>query len=173
MNAIMHSESVAGKYLTFALGKETYGLDILNIQGIIGMQEVTKTPKTPSFVRGAINLHGEVISVVDLRLKLGFESREDTERTCIIVAQVERESGQEPMGLVVDEVCEVLDIAAGQIEDTPDFGATVDARFIIGMGKVRDELIMLLDADRVLSGSDPAATNEVLVPGRDTEPEGL
>jgi len=149
-----------GKYLTFQLGEEVYGLRILKVQEIMGLMAVTRVPRTPKFVRGVVNLRGKVIPVIDLRLKFGMERFENTERTCIIVVQVVRDSVQVTMGLIVDEVSEVLNIMAGEIEPPPSFGASVDTAFILGMGKVGNKVIMLLDVDRVLSGSEVALIGE-------------
>jgi purine-binding chemotaxis protein CheW len=145
-------ETGGGKYLTFGLACEQYGLEILKVQEIIGMMNVTRIPKAPEFVRGVINLRGKVIPVVELRSKFGIEKVEDTERTCIIVVQVVQNLHQVTMGIIVDEVSEVMDISAGQIEPTPEFGAGVDTDFIVGMGKVDKKVVMLLDVDRVLAG---------------------
>lgn len=144
----------AGQYLTFELGNEVYGLEILKIQEIIGMMNVTSVPKTPEYVRGVINLRGKVIPVIDLRLKFLMDSQEDTNRTCIIVVQVASQGETVTTGILVDEVSEVLDIDAGQIEPAPSFGAGVQTEFILGMGKVGNKVIMLLDVDKVLSDFD-------------------
>ncbi len=149
----------AGKYLTFSLGGETYGLGLRKIQGIIGMKDVTRTPGAPCIVRGDINLHGEVISVVDLCLLLGLESQEDTERTCIIVAQIEGIGNQDLMGLLVDDVYEVLNVGADEIEDTPALGVTEDAGLIMGAGRVDGTTITLLDAEKVLSTTELLTTS--------------
>jgi purine-binding chemotaxis protein CheW len=146
----------AGKYLTFQLGKEVYGIEILKVQEIIGMMPVTRVPRTPDFVRGVINLRGKVIPVVELRRKFGMEGREDTERTCIVVVQVSWAAGTVIMGLLVDEVSEVLNVAGEQIEAPPSFGASVDTDFILGMGKVGAKVVMLLDVDRVLANDEMA-----------------
>lgn len=139
-----------GLYLTFALGKETYGLEILKVQEIIGLMPITKVPRTPDYVRGVINLRGRVIPVVDLRGKFGLEPHDDTSRTCIIVLQVEGESGSVTTGITVDEVNEVLDIASSQLEPPPALGTGGETEFIQGMGKVGDKVIILLDSDRAL-----------------------
>ena len=152
----------AGLYLTFELGPEVYGVEILKVQEIIGIMPVTQVPRTPDFVRGVINLRGKVIPVIDLRLKFGMEKREDTDRTCIIVVQVERGGVQVTMGLIVDEVSEVSDITAAQIEPPPSFGTEVNADFIMGMGKVGDVVVMLLDVDEVLAGADLTRIAEVV-----------
>jgi purine-binding chemotaxis protein CheW len=141
------------KYLTFALGEETYGLDILRVQEIIGIMPVTRVPQTPAFVRGVINLRGRVIPVVDLRVKFDTGNTEDTERTCIVVVQVSGKTSS-IMGVVVDEVSEVVDIPESQIEPTPEFGAGIETDFVRGVGKLGDTVVMLLDIDKVLSASE-------------------
>ena len=140
----------AGKYLTFKLGPESYGIGILKVQEIIGMLAVTRMPRTPAYVRGVVNLRGKVIPVLDLRLKFGMEGRQDTDRTCIIVVQLQANGSIITMGIIVDEVSEVLDVAAQQIEPPPSFGMAVDVSFIMGMGKVGQKVVLLLDADRIL-----------------------
>jgi purine-binding chemotaxis protein CheW len=154
-------ESLAGKYLTFKLGGETYGLEILKVQEIIGMMKVTKVPRTPDFVRGVINLRGKVIPVVDIRLKFGMDEAEETERTCIIVVQVNFEGGKVTMGSIVDEVSEVINIERDQIEPTPALGAGIDTDFILGIGKIEHKVIMLLDVDKVLTTREIKLVDEV------------
>ena len=144
----------AGKFLTFKLGDEVYGLEILKVQEIIGIMKVTAVPGTPSFMRGVINLRGKIIPVVDLRLKFSMEMKEDTQKSCIIVVQIQLKTKKLIMGIVVDEVSEVLNIIQDQIEDPPSFGSSVDTAFILGMGKVGQKVIMLLDIDKVLSAGD-------------------
>lgn len=144
----------AGKYLTFELNSEVYGLEILKVQEIIGIMKVTRVPLAPGFVRGVINLRGKVIPVIDLRIKFSMSTREDTERTCIIVVQVAGSSSVVIMGIIVDEVSEVLDIVEDQIEPPPSFGSRIDTDFILGMGKIGERVVMLLDVDRVLSGEE-------------------
>jgi purine-binding chemotaxis protein CheW len=154
----------AGKYLTFKLGVEEYGLEILKVQEIIKMMDITHVPRTPAFVRGVINLRGKVIPVVDLRLKFGMESRETTDKTCVIVVQVAHGGaggGSMTMGTIVDEVSEVLDIAGEQIEPAPEFGTAVNTDFILGMGKVAKKVVMLLDIDKVLSSGELATVSKV------------
>jgi purine-binding chemotaxis protein CheW len=143
----------AGKYLTFVLAGEEYGLEILKVREIIGMMDITAVPRTPDFVKGVINLRGKVIPVVDLRLKFSMPSAEKTSETCIIVVDV----GRVEMGIVVDKVSEVQDIAGNDIEDAPSFGVSVDTEFILGIGKARGEVTILLDIEKVLTGSDVAA----------------
>ncbi len=151
----------AGKYLTFKLGDEEYGLEILKVQEIIKIMRVTRVPRTPKFVRGVINLRGKVIPVVDIRLKFGLETHEDTERTCIIVVQINTGTAQVTMSIVVDEVSEVLDIAVEELEPTPEFGSSIDTAFILAMGKIGDKVVMLLDVDKVLTSSEIEAAHGV------------
>ena len=151
---------VAGKYLTFKLGPESYGLGILKVQEIIGLMAITHVPRASQYVRGVINLRGKVIPVVDLRLKFGMESTDDTERTCVIVVQVVHGTQTIVMGLIVDEVSEVLDITENQLEPPPSFGTSVDTMFIQGMGKVGDKVIILLDVDRALVGDGIELENQ-------------
>ena len=153
--------ALAGKYLTFKLDVEEFGLEILKVQEIIKMMDITRVPRTPAFVRGVINLRGKVIPVVDLRLKFDMEARENTDKTCVIVVTVRRSSGAVVMGIIVDEVSEVLDVAGSSIEPAPQFGAAVDTSFILGMGKIGDRVVTLMDVNRVLSGEDVAAVAAV------------
>ena len=153
----------AGKYLTFKLGAEEYGLEILKVQEIIKMMDITKVPRTPEFVRGVINLRGKVIPVVDLRLKFAMEGNDTTDKTCVIVVQVRHAAGSVTMGTIVDEVSEVLDINGEQIEPAPEFGTAVDTAFILGMGKIGKKVVMLLDIDKVLSSGEVATLNTVAV----------
>lgn len=144
----------AGKYLTFKLDTEEYGLEILKVREIIGLMGITSVPRTPHFVRGVINLRGKVIPVVDLRAKFGMETTEDTEQTCIIVVDVVRDGGTVQMGILVDSVSEVLDIQGGEIEDTPSFGSGFDSDFILGMAKTKDSVKILLNVEKVLTNGE-------------------
>ena len=144
----------SGKYLTFQLGGEEYGLEILKVREIIGLMEVTVVPRTPEYVRGVINLRGKIIPVVDLRVKFGMEAIENTEETCIIVVEVIRGDDTVQMGILVDKVSEVLDINGGNIEDAPSFGSGFDSNFIMGMAKTKDSVKILLNIDSVLSGHE-------------------
>ena len=148
--AILSAQSRAGKYLTFALDNEEYGLEILKVREIIGYMQITAVPQTPAHVKGVINLRGQVIPVVDLRLKFGMNAAEVTEETCIIVVEIHQADQKYQTGIVVDHVQEVLDIAGENIEDAPQFGANVDTHFILGMGKVNGAVKILLDIDKVL-----------------------
>ena len=146
--------SLEGKYLTFMLAGEEYGLEILKVREIIGLMDITVVPRTPPYVRGVINLRGKIIPVVDLRVKFGMEAIEDTEETCIIVVEVRRNDKSVEMGSLVDKVSEVLDINGDDIEDPPSFGNGFEADFILGMAKAKDSVKILLNIDAVLSGEE-------------------
>ena len=139
-----------GKYLTFSLSGEEYGIGILKVKEIIGMMAITRIPQTPEYVKGVINLRGKVIPVIDLRSKFGLETGEYTERTCVVVVEVSRDEGHVLIGSIVDSVSEVLNIRQTEIEETPDFGTSLDTRFILGMAKVGSGIKILLDIDKVL-----------------------
>ena len=142
-----------GKYLTFVLGREEYGLPVLKVREIIKVMDITHVPQVAAHVLGVINLRGRVIPVIDLRRKFGFDAQEHTERTCIIVAEVALTQSTVMMGVVVDAVSEVVNVAASEIESTPDFGGQNGTDYILGMAKVKGGVKILLDLDRVL-GSD-------------------
>ncbi len=150
------ASSHAGKYLTFKLAGEEYGLEILKVKEIIGMMDITKVPRTPDFVRGVINLRGKVIPVTDLRTKFGMESTEDTDETCIIVVEVTRDGESIQTGILVDTVSEVLDIVKEEIEEAPEFGSGIDTRFILGMAKSKGDVKILLNIEEVLTAEDMA-----------------
>jgi purine-binding chemotaxis protein CheW len=143
-----------GKYLTFALAHEEYGLEILKVREIIGYIDVTAVPQTPGYVKGVINLRGQVIPVVDLRAKFGMPTAEVTDETCVIVVEIAEGGRKFNTGIVVDRVQEVLDIDGGDIEEAPVFDASVDTAFILGMAKVGESVKILLDIDKVLRGND-------------------
>ena len=140
-----------GKYLTFALAHEEYGLEILKVREIIGYMEITAVPQMPHYVKGVINLRGQVIPVIDLRAKFGMPTTEVTDETCIIVVEMTHDGHKFNTGIVVDRVQEVLDIAGEQIEEAPQFGPSVNTDFILGMGKVEQSVKILLDINKVLS----------------------
>lgn len=148
-------ESREGKYLTFSLAGEEYGVGILKVKEIMGLMAVTPVPKTPEHIKGVINLRGKVIPVVDLRLKFGMACAEITERTCIIVVEIVSDVNKIAMGVMVDSVSEVLNIRASEIEDTPSFGSKLDTAYILGMAKSGQGVKILLDIDKVLSQSEP------------------
>jgi purine-binding chemotaxis protein CheW len=149
------NERLAGKYMTFKLADEEYGLEILKVREIIGLMEITRVPWTRQFIRGVINLRGRVIPVIDVRLKFGMEVTRATDQTVIIVVQVRLGGAELTMGILVDEVLEVLNIAPDQIEPPPDFGSgSFDTDFILGVGKSEGGVIFLLDIAKVLDAGD-------------------
>jgi purine-binding chemotaxis protein CheW len=141
------AKSAGGKFLTFFLAGEEYGIEILSVHEIIGMMSITSVPGTPDHICGIINLRGKIIPIVDLRRKFGMESKAQTSETCIIVVHVQ---GVE-VGIVVDRVSEVLNIAADDIEPPPSFGRDVNTDFILGIGKSQSKVKILLNIDRVIS----------------------
>jgi len=145
-----------GKYLTFALANEEYGLEILKVREIIGYMDITAVPQTPPYVKGVINLRGQVIPVIDLRTKFGMQTAEVTEETCIIVVETSQNNRKFSTGIVVDRVQEVLDISGENIEDAPQFDSSVNTNFILGMGKIGESVKILLDIDKVLVNTNLA-----------------
>jgi purine-binding chemotaxis protein CheW len=155
--------ALAGKYMTFQLAQEVYGLEILSVRELIGLMEITRIPRVPDFIRGVINLRGRIIPVIDLRLKFGMAATASTEQTVVIVVQCRVGSRTLTMGVLVDLVLEVLSIEAGQIEPPPDLGAAaIEGQFIRGVGKAGDRVVFLLDIARVLSGEDAAALSRAV-----------
>lgn len=152
-----------GKYLTFVLGEEEYGIDITKVKEIIGVMEVTHIPRTPPFIKGVINLRGKVIPVMDLRLKFGMPELAYTNETVFIVVEV----GGTLIGIVVDTVREVLNIHEAEIEPPPQFGSRLDTAFILGMGKVQGKVKILLDIEKTLTAEDTAILASL---GREKEP---
>ncbi|NUM52764.1 MAG: purine-binding chemotaxis protein CheW [Candidatus Hydrogenedentes bacterium] len=150
----------AGQYLTFCLGPEVYGIEILKVREIIGMMPVTKVPRTPNFVRGVVNLRGKVVPVIELRAKFEMERIDDTGMTCIIVVQVSGAAQKITMGIIVDAVAEVVAITGDQIEPAPQFGSGIRTEFILGIGKVASKVVILLDIDKVLSWGELANLDE-------------
>lgn len=142
--------SASEKFLTFKLGEESYGIAVLQIREIIRIQKITPVPQMPPYIRGVINLRGKVIPVLDMRTRFGVGCGELSERTCIVVVQVEAGGQTSNIGLVVDAVEEVLNIPAADIEETPDMGGSLDNDFITGIAKVRGEVKTLLKVDRVV-----------------------
>lgn len=149
-------QAQSGKYLTFLLADESFGLEILKVREIIGVMGITPVPKTPDYVKGVINLRGRVIPVVDLRVKFGLEEAEQTDETCIIVVDI----NDSQTGILVDTVDEVLDIDDTEIDQAPDFGAAVETDYILGVAKIGTSVKILLDIDKVLSEKDLAVLEE-------------
>ena len=143
-------EELVGKYLTFALGNEEYSVPVLKVREIIKIMDITAVPQVPHYVKGVVNLRGKVIPVVDLRLKFGFPAQDYSERTCIIVVEVRLAAGARMMGIIVDHVSEVMNVAKEEIEPTPEFGDEIQTDYMKGIAKVRGQVKILLDLDRVL-----------------------
>jgi purine-binding chemotaxis protein CheW len=143
-----------GKYLTFTLANEEYGLEIIKAREIIGYMDITAVPQTPAYVKGVINLRDQVIPVIDLRAKFGMQTTDVTEQTCIIVVETTQDNHKVSTGVVVDRVQEVLDIAGEDIEQAPKLGSNINTDFILGMGKIGETVKILLDIDVVLAGDN-------------------
>jgi purine-binding chemotaxis protein CheW len=156
--------SQSGKYLTFALGSEAYGIEILKVREIIGYMEITHVPQTPMEVKGVINLRGRVIPIINLRAKFNMPEAEITDQTCIIVVEVGTEVRPLTMGVIVDSVTEVLDIKEEQLEPPPELGYGVNRNMIRAMGKFPDGVKILLDISKVLKPSDLQSLAEVDIP---------
>jgi purine-binding chemotaxis protein CheW len=154
----------AGKYMTFRLASEVYGLEILKVRELIGLMEITRIPRAPSHVRGVINLRGKVIPVVDLRLKFEMEAAHVTSQTVIIVVQLAAESGGLTMGILVDEVLEVRAIPDADVEPPPNLQGQAASSFILGVGKADKRVIFLLDIDRVLTPQERSPLLELSNP---------
>ncbi|MBI5818466.1 MAG: purine-binding chemotaxis protein CheW [Verrucomicrobia bacterium] len=145
--------TVADKHLTFVLGNESYGIKVLKIREIIRHTDITAVAQMPAYIKGVINLRGKIIPVVDLRIKFGLAAAEATKRRCIVVVQVTSISGATiSAGILVDDVEEVINIAANDIEEPPDFGSQMSTVCILGMAKIKGRVKALLDIDRVVSG---------------------
>jgi purine-binding chemotaxis protein CheW len=153
----MANAAGGGKYLTFMLGREEYGLPVLKVREIIKVMDITHVPQVAAHVLGVINLRGKVIPVIDLRRKFGFAAQDHTERTCIIVAEVDLAQAVVMMGVVVDAVSEVVNVTAAEIDSAPDFGGQNQTDYILGLAKVKGTVKILLDLDRVLGSDGPIA----------------
>lgn len=149
-------EQYQGKYLTFKLASEEYGLEIMKVREIIGIMDITKLPRTPEYVKGVINLRGKVIPVLDLRLKFGLPEIDYTDKTCIIVVEIGTEDTFQ-MGIIVDAVSEVMNVSIDELEPTPRFGVSLDTDYILGMAKGKESVRTLLDIDKVLGSDEIAA----------------
>ena len=151
------AQQLAGKHLTFVLGREHYGLPVLKVREIIRLCEITPVPQMPDYIKGVLNLRGKIIPVADLRLKFRLSNIADTDLTCVVVVQVSLpDNTKTMMGLIVDAVEEVVNLTAADIEPTPDFGGAVQADYILGMAKVKGTVKALLDIDRVVTAVSPA-----------------
>ena len=142
---------LAGKYLTFNLADEEYGIEILKVKEIIRLMDITQIPRMPDCVRGVINLRGRIVPVVDLRVKFSLESRIGNGRTCIIVVEITENGRSRTTGILADSVSEVVDIGKDQIEKTLSFGTDVDTEFIMGIARIGSDVKILLDVTKALS----------------------
>ena len=141
----------AGKYLTFRLHQESYGIAVLQVREIMRLPPITTVPRMPEHIKGVINLRGKIIPVIDLRLHLGLQQATDTEKTCIVVVQVKTQAQAALlMGLIVDAVEEVANIGAGEIEEAPAFGVSIDTAYILGMAKVKGGVKILININQML-----------------------
>ncbi|MCP5002886.1 MAG: chemotaxis protein CheW [Planctomycetes bacterium] len=151
MEAVAEKKTVGeGKFLTFVLSEEVYGIKIHKVREIMAVIDITPIPQSPDYLKGVINLRGKVIPVIDLRLKFSMPETEFTHETCIIVVEFDSKH----IGIVVDSVSEVIEIKNDQVGDTPQFGQDLDTSFIMGLGKVKEKIIILLDIDNVLSSDE-------------------
>ncbi|OZA26081.1 MAG: chemotaxis protein CheW [Hydrogenophilales bacterium 17-64-11] len=178
MNALVKLESRAAalsaaareplQYLTFMLGGEVFAIGILHIKEIIEYGQLTAVPMMPEFIRGVINLRGAVVPVVDLASRFGGKPSQITRRSCIVILELESEAGDQVIGVVVDAVNEVLEIAAADIEPPPSFGTRIRTDFIHGMGKVQERFVIILNVNNVLSTEDLARLGEAAADGQET-----
>jgi purine-binding chemotaxis protein CheW len=150
--------------LTFILGSETYGVDILRVQEIRGWSPVTRIPQSPPHVLGVLNLRGSIVPIVDMRMRFSLEQAEYTAITVIIVLSVESATGRRDIGVVVDGVSDVIDVDHAQVKPPPDLGGQVNTEFIRGLAAISDNMIMLLDVDKLIGGdvADSAASSDVV-----------
>jgi purine-binding chemotaxis protein CheW len=156
----MGADNVA-QFLTFVLNTEVYGINILNIKEIVDYGGITKVPMMPEFIAGVINLRGSVVPVVDLSLRFSALPAQRTKRSSIIILELDYEGQKLEVGVSVDMVNEVLDILSGEIEPVPSFGTKIRTDFISGMGKVNDQLLVLLDIENILSIEELSVVEEV------------
>jgi len=148
---VIVGKTLAGKYLTFNLMNEYYGINVDWILQIIAIPEVTMIPKTPPFVKGVINLRGKIIPVMDLRLRFNLPLQEYDERTSIIIIKIKNDNSEIYIGFIVDKVNEVLDIDEQETEQTPTFGVDMDTQYILGMAKVKSKVTTLLNINEILT----------------------
>src|SRR5574344_1655716 len=137
------------KLLTFSLGNEDYGVSIMKVKELIGMMDITPVPRTPDFIKGVINLRGKIIPVMDLRVKFGMDEQDYNDRTCIMVVEIIIKGIPRIIGIVIDSVSEVVNMDDSQIEPPPEYGSTVDKDSILGIGKIKEGVIIILDIDKL------------------------
>ena len=160
------AKAEAGQYLTFLVADECYAIEILDVQEIIEVGRMTRVPMTPSHIRGVINLRGSVVPVVDLSARLGREVSELTKRSCIVLVEVAAGEGYQNLGMLVDEVKEILEISPGDLQPAPAFGTNICTDFIQAMGRVEDAFMIMLDVNHVLSVDELAKLEDVTEAGK-------
>ena len=160
---IMESQAASStsQYLTFKLDQELFAVDIGKVREVLEFTSMTKVPRTPDFMRGVINLRGNVVPVVDMRLKLGLTMTQKTVDTCVVISEVAVDGERTVLGALVDSVQEVIDLDASNVAPPPHMGSRIDASVIRGMGKREDQFIMILDLDRVFTADELRSSNAV------------
>ncbi len=152
----------SGKYLTFHLTNEEYGIPIQKVKEIIGIMDITHIPKVPTFIKGVINLRGKIIPVMDLRLKFELNAQDYNQRTCIIITELGIEDMKRQIGIIVDTISEVVNVQKTEIEPPPQYGSnTAGSSFLQGMGNVKDKVILLLDIDKVFNNNELVIVPEI------------
>jgi purine-binding chemotaxis protein CheW len=154
----------SSQYLTFKLDEELYAVDIAKVREVLELTALTKVPRTPEFMRGVINLRGNVVPVIDMRLKLGLTQTEKTVDTCVVIAEVDIDGEKTVLGALADSVQEVIELDAGQIVPPPRMGTRIDTQVIRGMGKRDDQFLIILDIDRVFTVEEIHAVTQEVVP---------
>jgi purine-binding chemotaxis protein CheW len=162
-------EMVQQQYLTFFLAEEEYAINIQRVKEIIEYTAVTKVPKVPEWIRGVINLRGNVVPIVDLTVRFGLKARPVTKTTCIVVVEVEQDSERTVMGVIADAVNQVIDLAPKDIEEPPAFGTRVRLEYLFGMGKLGKKFALILNIDRVLSNTDLLTVSTLQAPTVDAQ----
>lgn len=150
-------ESAAGEYLTFVLGGEEYGIEILKVQEIRGYDTVTKIANTPSFIKGVINLRGRIVPIVDLRIKFNLENKQYDEFTVVIILNLRGRV----VGIVVDGVSDVMDLPAEHIREVPDLVSNIDTQYILGLGSVEERMLILIDIEKLMNSQEMDLINSV------------
>ncbi len=157
----MGQEESGSQFLTFQLDNEAYGVDILRVQEIKGWTPVTCIPNTPEYLKGVLNLRGTIVPIIDMRLRFNLETMEYNAETVIIVLSVQSGSGERVVGIVVDSVSDVLSVKTEEMKPSPDFGTNVHTEFIDGLAAVDEQMVMLLDIDKMLSTDEISALESI------------
>jgi purine-binding chemotaxis protein CheW len=155
------SDPIQSQYLSFFIAEEEYAIGILQVKEIIRYDTITRVPSTPRWIRGVLNLRGLVVPVVDLAIKFGIRETPVARHTCVVIVEADLGGERTLMGVVADQVSQVLDLAPGDIGEPPTFGTRIRVDFIVGMGRVGKKFVHLLDIDGVLAGNDLLALSAV------------